>query len=134
MSKRYYKSEELIYESTKDISDKYGMGKNVFRIRVVRRVEVKTKGFFKKTEEENTYYDIEYRRPHSHTLKCEDTFLAEICPSERYELRSYNRPLRENNNHINEHFKEEMWKAENFALKYKTEKKDSGTIRKIQIF
>jgi hypothetical protein len=27
-----------------------------------------------------------------------------------------------------------MWKAENFTLKYKTEKKDSGTIRKIQIF
>lgn len=131
---KIYKSEELIYESTNDISNKYGMGKNVFRIRVVRRVEVKTKGFFKKTEVENTYYDIEYNRPQGHTLKCENTFLADICPSERYRLRSYNRPLEDYNDHIDEHFHEEMWKAENFALKYKTEKKDSGTIRKIHIF
>lgn len=127
---KIYKTEELIYESITDISDKYGMGKNVFRIRVVRRVEVKPKNFFRKVEKEIVYYDIEYLRPNCHYLKSTDSFI----PSVNSDNENYNRPLEKHNDNIHEHFKGVMWNAENFCLKYKTKKMDSGIIRKIHIF
>ena len=129
-----YDKEELIYESATDISNKYGMGNNVFYIRVVRRVKIKPRNLFRRQEKRIVYYDIEYTTPNTHNLVSADTILYDIVPSVKYDIDRENKPLKEKNSAIYKNFKDERWKAQNFCLKYKTDKCDNGTIRKIYIY
>ena len=129
-----YDKEELIYKSTTDISNKYEINNNIFHIRVIRRVKIKKKNFFRKSDKHIVYYDIEYTTPDTHNLVSTDTILYDIVPSVKYDIDRENKPLKEKNSAIYKNFDEEMWKAEIFCFKYKNEKCDNGIIRKIQIF
>jgi hypothetical protein len=124
-----YDKEELIYESATDISNKYGMGNNVFYIRVIRRVKIKPRNLFRRQEKKIVYYDIEYNNPRYHEWKCTES----IIPTVKYDAIEHNNSIREHNYSIERTFTDEMWKAQNFCLKYKTDKCDNGTIRIIHI-
>jgi hypothetical protein len=134
MGKKLYK-EELIYNTINDISNKFGMGDNIFYIRVIRREVVKPCNFFRRREKKVIYYDIEYTRPDTHTLESTDSMLYDLIPSVRYDINRNNKPLIEKNDSIYKLFDNEMWKAENFCLKYKTDNCDyNAIIRKLNIF
>lgn len=58
-----YKSEELIYSKTFDVSKESGILNNKGYIRVVKRTKVKPKNLFRRKEKTIIYFDIEYTTP-----------------------------------------------------------------------
>ena len=54
-----YKNEELIYTNTVDVSKESGIPNNKVYTRVVKRIEVKPKNLFRRTEKIIVYLDIE---------------------------------------------------------------------------
>lgn len=124
-----YKKEELIYESIKDVSDVSRISNNIIRVRIIRRLRVKPRNIFRRLEKHVVYYDIEYTTPETHELKCEATISAVVNDIRREENREYISL----NCAAWKAFEEEMWKAENFCLKYKTNRNENGNIRKRRI-
>ena len=124
-----YNKEELIYESIKDVSDVSRISNNIIRVRIIKRLRVKPRNIFRRLEKHVVYYDIEYTTPETHKLKCVDTISAAVNNIRREENREYI-PL---NCAAWKVFEEEIWKAENFCLKYKTNRNENGNIRKRKI-
>ena len=103
-----YKNEELIYSNTVDVSKESGVPNNKVYTRVVKRIKVKPKNLFRRTEKIIVYFDVE----------CEGADL-------------YNE-LSQVQDKVHRIEKNEIWKAQNFALTYKIN--EPYTHREISVF
>ena len=63
-----YKSEELIYTNTVDVSKESGIPNNKVYTRVIKRTKVKPKNLFRRTEKIIVYLDVECKSADEETI------------------------------------------------------------------
>ena len=110
-----YKSEELIYTNTVDVSKESGISNNKVYTRVIKRIKVKPKNLFRWKEKIIVYLDIE----------CKGADLYG-------EYKSYGILSEQEHNKVHRVEKSEIWNAKNFALSYKIN--EPYTHKEIRVF
>ena len=127
-----YKNEELIYTNTVDVSKESGIPNNKVYTRVIKRIEVKPKNLFRRTEKIIVYLDVECEGADLLGSYQSYGILSEIVPSVEADIRRHNRKISQEHNKVHRVEDDEIWKAQNFALSYKID--EPYTHREIRVF
>lgn len=127
-----YKSEELIYTNTVDVSKESGIPNNKVYTRVIKRTEVKSKNFFRWTEKIIVYLDVEHKGADLLGEYKSYGILSDLVPSVEADIRRHNNEISQVHNKVHRIENDEIWKANNFALSYKID--EPYTHKEIRIF
>lgn len=127
-----YKNEELIYSNTVDVSKESGIPNNKVYTRVIKRIKVKSKNLFRRTEKIIVYLDVECKGADLYGEYKAHGMLSDICPSVKADISRHNNELSQVHDKVHRIEKDEIWKAQNFALSYKID--EPYTHREISVF
>ena len=127
-----YKSEELIYTNTVDVSKESGIPNNKVYTRVIKRTAVKSKNLFRRTEKIIVYLDVEYKGAYLLGKYKSYGILSDLVPSVEADIRRHNNEISQEHNKVHRIEYDEIWKAKNFALSYKID--EPYTHKEIRIF
>lgn len=127
-----YKSEELIYTNTVDVSKESGIPNNKVYTRVIKRTAVKSKNLFRQTEKIIVYLDVEYKGAYLFGEYKSYGILSDLVPSVEADIRRHNNEISQEHNKVHRIEYDEIWKAKNFALSYKID--EPYTHKEIRVF
>lgn len=127
-----YKSEELIYTNTVDVSKESGIPNNKVYTRVIKRTKVKSKNLFRRTEKIIVYLDVECEGADLYGVYKSYGMLSDLVPSVEADIRRYNDKLSQEHDKVHRVENDEIWKANNFALSYKID--EPYTHKEIRVF
>lgn len=127
-----YKSEELIYTNTVDVSKESGIPNNKVYTRVIKRTKVKSKKLFRWTEKIIVYLDVECKGAGLLGEYKSYGILSDLIPSVEADIRRYNNEISQEHNKVHRIENDEIWKANNFALSYKID--EPYTHEEIRVF
>lgn len=127
-----YKSEELIYTNTVDVSKESGIANNKVYTRVIKRTEVKSKNLFRWTEKIIIYLDVECNGADLLGEYKSYGMLSDLVPSVEADIRRHNNEISREHGKVHRIEDDEIWKANNFALSYKID--EPYTHKEIRVF
>lgn len=127
-----YKSEELIYTNTVDVSKESSIPNNKVYTRIVKRIKVKSKNLFRQTEKIIVYLDIECEGADLLGEYKSYGMLSDLIPSVEAGIRRHNNEISREHDKVHRIENDEIWKAQNFALSYKID--EPYTHKEIRIF